>query len=202
MKNTVSLKWLLARMYEPDLIIVDCRSELGKPGAGHSAFEAGHIPGAVHLDTELDLSGPLSEHGGRHPLPSVERLADVFSKASISRDKRVVAYDDQGGLIASRLWWLLRYTGHEHVFVAEEGFLAWRERGYPVTQDKPIVIPAKYAPVVQPQMIASMEDVREASAASSTGRAGGALLIDSREPQRYRGEAGPMMGRRPYSWRD
>ncbi|AJY74981.1 sulfurtransferase [Paenibacillus beijingensis] len=186
MNETVSLKWLLARLYEPDLVIVDCRSALGKPGAGREAFEEAHIPGAVHLDLEQDLSGPLAEHGGRHPLPEPARLAEVFGKAGISADKRVVAYDDQGGMMAARLWWLLRYTGHEAVYVTDQGFTAWREAGYPVTKDEPVRIPARYIPALKPEMLASVEDVRQAS------ESGDIVLIDSREPRRYLGEEEPI----------
>lgn len=92
-------------MYEPDVVIADCRFLLGQPDAGRLAYETGHIPGAVYLDLEKDLSAPVTEHGGRHPLPDPAVLASRLSKAGIGSNSRIVAYDDQGGMNASRLWW-------------------------------------------------------------------------------------------------
>lgn len=92
----VSPKWLLARMYEPDLVIVDCRFVLGSPESGQAAYAVSHIPGAVFLDIEEDLSAPVGPHGGRHPLPEPQELAARLGRAGISNASRVVAYDDQG----------------------------------------------------------------------------------------------------------
>ena len=115
MNNIVSLKWLLARLYESDIVIVDCRFLMGKPDAGRELYEASHIPGAVYLDLEKDLSAPLDEdgHGGRHPLPDIFDLTVALSRVGISNESRVVVYDDQGGAMASRLWWLLKYLGSQ-----------------------------------------------------------------------------------------
>lgn len=186
MNAIVSMKWLLARLYEPDLVIADCRFQLGKPDAGREAYEAGHIPGAVYLDLERDLSGPVGEHGGRHPLPDVEALAARLAAAGISNESRVVAYDDQGGAMASRLWWLLRYLGHDNVFVLDEGFGAWSREGYPVDSETRTVVPARFEPRVRPDMLADVEEVR-----LKRGQPG-VILIDSRESPRYRGEVEPI----------
>lgn len=134
MKSIVSKRWLLARLYEPDMIIADCRSLLGQAGAGRTQFNEDHIPGAVHFDLEEDLTAPLAEHGGRHPLPDVDTLAARLSRAGINAASRIVAYDDQGGMMASRFWWLLRYLGHEQVYVLEEGYSAWKEAKFPLRQ--------------------------------------------------------------------
>lgn len=187
MKNIVSMKWLLARLYEPDLVIADCRFQLGNPDAGRQAYEESYIPGAVYFDLEKDLSGPVGEHGGRHPLPDMDELAEKLSKAGIDETVRVVAYDDQGGAMASRFWWLLRYMGHEKVYVMDQGFAAWKEAGFPVTGAKPpIRVPKKFVPRVQEGMLAGVEDVRRAV------REGTDVLIDSREGPRYRGEVEPL----------
>ncbi|WP_340399024.1 sulfurtransferase [Paenibacillus sp. FSL H8-0079] len=203
MKNIVSMRWLLARMYEPDVVIADCRFLLGQPEAGRQAYEAGHIPGAVYLDLEKDLSSPLSTHGGRHPLPDPAVLASRLSKAGIGSNSRIVAYDDQGGMNASRLWWLLRYIGHEQVYIMDEGFSAWKNAKFPVTTDVPVQIPSSFEVNVQPAMLASVEDVQQASASGS------AVLIDSRDARRYAGleepidaKAGHIPGALNYFWKD
>jgi thiosulfate/3-mercaptopyruvate sulfurtransferase len=185
----VSAKWLLARLYEPDLVIVDCRFTLGKPLEGQEAYRAERIPGAVHLDLERDLSGGIGKHGGRHPLPDIGELASKVGKAGIDGSVRVVAYDDQGGAMASRFWWLMRYMGHEKVYVMDGGFSKWKEAGFPVTSAEPdIKIPKRFVPELQEGMLASMEEVH-----SKLGQFGeGLWLIDSRERPRYLGETEPI----------
>jgi thiosulfate/3-mercaptopyruvate sulfurtransferase len=187
MRNVVEMKWLLARLYEPDIVIVDCRFQLGQPVAGREAYEREYIPGAVYFDLEADLSAPVSAHGGRHPLPDMDALAAKLGKAGIDSSIRVVAYDDQGGAMASRFWWLLRYMGHEQVYVMNQGFTAWKNAGYPVTNAvPPIRVPKKFVPQLKPVMLASVEDVRKAIHERSE------VLIDSREAPRYRGEVEPI----------
>lgn len=186
MKHVVSLKWLLARLYEPDLVIVDCRFAMGQPDAGRAAYEEAHIPGAVYLDLERDLSDPVGEHGGRHPLPDAAELAGRLSRVGIGNDTRVVAYDDQGGAMASRLWWLLRYLGHENVFVLDEGFSAWKREGFPVNAEQKTLIPATFLATVQHNMLVEMDEVRESLGDD------GIVLVDSREAPRFRGEVEPL----------
>jgi thiosulfate/3-mercaptopyruvate sulfurtransferase len=187
MRNIVPMNWLLARMYEPDLVIADCRFRLGQPDAGREAWRQGRIPGAVYFDLEKDLSSPVAEHGGRHPLPDPAALADKLGRAGIDGSVRVVAYDDQGGAMASRFWWLLRYMGHDQVYVMDQGFTAWKDAGYPVTDAPPPVrVPATFVPRLRADMLAGVDDVRRAVRERS------AALIDSREPSRYRGEAEPI----------
>jgi thiosulfate/3-mercaptopyruvate sulfurtransferase len=186
MKNVVSMKWLLARMYEPDLVIADCRFQLGKPDWGRTAYAESHIPGAVYLDLERDLSAPVGEHGGRHPLPDVAALTGTLSRVGIGNGVRVVAYDDQGGAMASRLWWLLKYLGHEQVYVMDEEFSAWVKARYPVSAERKTPIPSPFYATVQHNMLAEVDDVRERLGSDI------AILIDSREAPRYRGEVEPI----------
>lgn len=186
MDNLVSNRWLLARLYEPDLVIVDCRFQLGKPDSGRSAYAESHIPGAVYLDLEKDLSAPVGEHGGRHPLPDVEELAKRLGKAGISNESHVVVYDDQGGAMASRLWWLLSYLGHSSVYVLEEGFTAWQKAGLLVSSEEKVIFPKVFVPQPQQDMLADMQEVK-----AKLGMAG-VVLVDSREAPRYRGEAEPI----------
>ncbi|WP_211747475.1 sulfurtransferase [Paenibacillus sp. Marseille-Q4541] len=188
MNSIVSMKWVLARMYEPDIVILDCRFALSNSAAGGTAFQEDHIPGAVYFDLEQDLSSPVEPdgRGGRHPLPDINMLAERLRKSGISNESRVVVYDDQGGAMASRLWWLLHYMGHEEVYLMDEGFSAWKAAGFPVTQEEPIRIPASFTPHIQPELLASVEDVQEASTAGSS------ILVDSREHARYLGQEEPI----------
>ncbi|MEC0183140.1 sulfurtransferase [Paenibacillus peoriae] len=219
MKSIVSKRWLLARLYEPDIIIADCRSLLGQAGAGRTQFNEDHIPGAIHFDLEEDLTAPLGEHGGRHPLPDVDTLAARLSRAGINAASRIIAYDDQGGMMASRFWWLLRYLGHEQVYVLDEGYSAWKEAKFPVTADQPVRIPSTFVANVQSQLATDIQEVREISLQLSQTELNGKgsegaprnplLLIDSREPRRYAGleepidtKAGHIPGAVNYFWKE
>ncbi|WP_238655138.1 sulfurtransferase [Paenibacillus piscarius] len=232
MDSTVTKRWLLARLYEPEQTIVDCRFNLNDPGEGRALYEAGHIPGAVYLDLKLDLSAPEAEHGGRHPLPDPQVFAARLSKLGISNDTRIVAYDDEDGMNAARLWWMLRYLGHEQVFILEGGFSQWKAEKYPVTDHQPVRVPSSFTANVQPQMLADIDEVRQISAKLVQARAGertgdsaeagaGAVLstnaasptlpvlIDSRSNDRFRGmnetmypKAGHIPGAVNYFWKD
>lgn len=186
MNNIVTMAWVKEQIGAPDVVIADCRFVLGKPEAGREAYEASHIPGAVYLDLEKDLSAPVDEHGGRHPLPDIFDLTLALSRAGISNETKVVAYDDQGGAMASRLWWLLKYLGHEQVYVMDEGFSAWTNAGHPVTDEVIEPAPVKFLAVVEHTMLVEMDQVQELLGKE------GVTLIDSREAPRYRGEVEPI----------
>lgn len=206
MDTIVSIRWLLARLYEPEMVIADCRFLLTDPEAGRKAYTEDHIPGAVYLHLEEQLSSPVGSHGGRHPLPDPGALAAELGRAGITRNSIVVAYDDQGGAYASRLWWLLRYLGHDRVYVMDEGYSAWKAAKFPVTDSQPIRIPAVYSPKPHPEMLVSMEEVRSVSQDDGDSSP---VLIDSREPRRYAGleepidaKAGHIPGAVNYFWKD
>jgi thiosulfate/3-mercaptopyruvate sulfurtransferase len=182
----VSLEWLVDHLDDPDVRIVDCRFVLGNPQAGLLAYLEGHLPGAFYFDLEQDLSGKVGLHGGRHPLPILEELADKLGAAGIDRSVKVVCYDDQGGAMASRFWWLLKYMGHANVALLEGGYTHWKERGYPVTADVPSATPRRFEIELQPGMIVEMQEVRERLNEEQT------ILIDAREEARYRGLHEPI----------
>lgn len=193
MSHVITPEALHARLGEANLVIADVRFILGQPDAGRTAYETSHLPGAVYLDLERDLSAPVEAHGGRHPLPSAEAFAAAAGRAGIGADSVVVAYDDQGGAMASRLWWLLRYFGHDAVYVLDQGFAGWQAAGYEVTAALPNAAPARFEPAPRADWLADAARVREAVAArAGSADAGGAarqaVLIDSRDPARYRGE--------------
>ena len=122
-----------------DWAVLDCRHDLARPEWGASAYAAGHIPGALYAHMDRDLSGPITPTSGRHPLPSVERLAETLGRWGIDDRTQVVAYDQGNGAYASRLWWLLRWLGHPNVAVLNGGFAAWQQAGLPIEVSQPEV---------------------------------------------------------------
>ncbi|WP_037290817.1 sulfurtransferase [Saccharibacillus sacchari] len=160
MQNIVSNKWLLARLYEPEQTIVDCRYILGQPDSGREAFEQEHIPGAIYMDLKKDLSAEATDHGGRHPLPEPEVFAAKLAKLGIGNDTRVIAYDDEGGMNAARLWWMLRWIGHENVAVLDKGFTAWKEAGFPVGDKQAVRVPSTFIPNVQQHLVTDVNEVQ------------------------------------------
>jgi len=182
--HTVPVGWLAERLGQPNLVIADCRFNLGHKGDGQAAYQAGHIPGAIYLDLERDLSAPIGIQGGRHPLPDPEQLAALFSRIGIDETTTVVAYDAQDMAMAARLWWLLRYLGHERVYILDGGFPAWEAAGLPVTQEVPAPTPRTFISRLRPEMLVTAEQV--------LARPPQTVLIDSRAPERYRGEVEPL----------
>ncbi|MFC4183991.1 sulfurtransferase [Saccharococcus thermophilus] len=186
MEHIVSQAWLAERLNKEDVRIIDCRFHLNDPKRGLAEYIEDHISGALYFDLEKDLSAPISKHGGRHPLPPVEEVAEKLGAAGIDETVTVVAYDDQNGAMAARCWWLLRYLGHERVYVLDGGYTKWKENGYPVTDEIPTVSPRSFQPRLQPSWLATVDDVRRAV------REGSAVLIDSREWKRYAGIEEPI----------
>lgn len=192
MNPVVEPRWVLARMYEPDLVIVDCRFQPGEPDAGREAYEQDHIPGALYVDLEEDLSAPTGPHGGRHPLPAVADFAAAISRLGIDHETRVVAYDDQGGSMAARFWWLMRYHGHEKTFILNGGYSRWRMLGYPISDAKPpVIVPKTFVPNIQTDMVVHVDEVRRVLEQAQQG-VKNTVLIDSRELRRYLGEEEPV----------
>lgn len=187
MDNIVSKKWLLARLYEPDIVIVDCRFNLANPEQGQQEYTVERIPGAIYFHLEYDMSGPVLTHGGRHPLPDMQHFVFQLQKAGIRADSRIIAYDNQAGAMASRFWWLMKYVGHEHVGILEEPFSTWKMDGYPIDTGNPSIrIPCTYE-VKQPLVHAiSIEELK----ASMTNHS--VCLLDSREYNRYIGCEEPI----------
>ena len=155
---------------------VDCRWDLGDPEAGRRAYLAGHVPGAVFLDVERDLSDPPGRRG-RHPLPKPERFAAAASRAGIEDGVFVVAYGSMGG--AERLWWLLRHYGHDDCAVFDLD--AWRG---PLRGGEETVEPARFVP--RPRVGDTIE------ADELERRRDEVVVLDARVPERFRGEPNPI----------
>ena len=162
-----------------ELVLCDLRWSLTDPTHGRATYEAGHVPGAVFVDLDRDLSAPPGLRG-RHPLPAPEAFGKTLGRLGIDPDSEVVAYDDSGGAIAARLWWMLRAIGHSTSRVLDGGYQAWVDAGHEVETgwNEPVAVPYPtpkgYAGVVD------LEGLR------------GKTIVDARAGERYRGEVEPV----------
>jgi thiosulfate/3-mercaptopyruvate sulfurtransferase len=173
----ISAAELARHLGDPGWVVCDCRHDLADTEAGRRAYRASHLPGArfVHLDE--DLSAAKTGRNGRHPLPAPEAFARRLGELGVSSSSQVVSYDASGGYYAARLWWMLRWLGHEAAAVLDGGWNAWTAAGLPVTDEPPAATRARFEAKPRPALAASADAV-----------AGGGLLIDARAPNRYRGE--------------
>lgn len=186
--NLVGREWVWRQLDQDGsrLSIADVRFHPGDPEYGRRVYAQGHLPGAVFVDLKRDLTDPPGTHGGRSPLPSKERLADVFGRLGLKRGKPIVVYDDDLRPEAARLWWILRYLGHEQVYILEGGYNGWVSAGFPVTEAETVAVPASFVPDVRAERLADVEDVRAALTSGS------ATLLDSRDRRQYTGETAPQ----------
>ena len=182
----ISTDALAARLADANFVVVDCRFKLADVTWGEEAWKAGHIPGAAYAHLDRDLSGPKTGTNGRHPLPAVAALAQTFGRLSITSGRQVVAYDQDSGMFASRLWWLLRWLGHDAVAVLDGGFAKWIAEGRPTSiADEPReAVDFHAAP--RANMAVGVDEV------AAHMRDAGWRLVDARAPERYRGEIEPM----------
>ena len=168
--------------------IADVRWSLTGP-SGWEKYRQGHIPGAVYVDLDRDLSRPGGP--GRHPFPATEDFARFLGSIGVGPETHVVAYDDAGGSIAARLWFLLRVHGHERASVLDGGFQTWKAAGLPVTTDEP-----RIRAVDPPVLVLDRRRLAERAEVEAISRRkidqGGAILTDARAPERYRGEVEPV----------
>ena len=180
----VSVAELAAAIDDPALRIVDVRWYLGRPGDGRRSYEAGHLPGALFLDVDGDLADPPGTGPGRHPLPSPPAVRARLEAVGIGDGHRVVAYDDVGGWVAARLWWMLDDLGFESVAVLDGGFQAWVDAGLPVVRDVPSFPPAQLTLRDHWTGVIDRDELRS--------RLGTVRLLDARAAARYRGEIEPI----------
>lgn len=168
---------------EADWAIIDCRFSLGNTELGRRNYQQGHIPRALYAHLDENLSGPIIPgETGRHPLPQVEVLAETLAKWGIDSDVQVVAYDDMGGAIAARLWWMMRWLGHEQVAVLDGGWQAWQQAGYPTESEIHPRPSRRFTPQARPAGVKSAAQVLTLRT-DPTYR-----LLDARSADRYRGE--------------
>lgn len=186
LKYLVSFEWLKKHMNDDNVRVIDCRFELGNPMAGFEDYLKDHLPNAIYVDLEKDMSSGVQAHGGRHPLPNISKLISKLEGVGIDEKMKVVVYDDQGGAMASRLWWLLQYLGHNEVYVLESSYSDWKKMNFETTVEVPSFAATKFRASINEQMLSSMDEVKQAIKDEST------ILIDSREWLRYFGIEEPI----------
>ncbi len=182
----ISTDALAAGQNTEPVAVIDCRHSLEDPDWGRGEFETAHIPGAVFASIDADLSGAKTGTNGRHPLPDPAALVRTLGTLGIAKGMQVVAYDQDAGMYASRLWWLLRWLGHDAVAVLDGGFARWTSEGRPVASGPSHATPAPFSGTPRPDMIANADDVAARTRDSSY------RVIDARAPERYRGEVEPI----------
>jgi thiosulfate/3-mercaptopyruvate sulfurtransferase len=178
----ISTDELAARLVDPTLVVVDCRFDLTDAGWGERAFHDGHIPRAIYASLNRDLSGPKTGTNGRHPLPDPAALAHTFGRWGIGEGSQVVAYDQDAGSYASRLWWELRWLGHDAVAVLDGGWAKWTREGRAVSAAVEARAAGTFVPRLRPELLATIADVEQLPANEDW------RLVDARAPERFRGE--------------
>ncbi len=182
----ISTEELETHLADPDLVICDVRHDLSKPDTwGREQYAAGHIPGAIFVHLDTDLSAPKNGANGRHPLPTPERAAATFGRLGIARGRQVVAYDQGGGAYAARLWWMLRWLGFGSVAVLDGGYAKWSAEGRVVSTDVTEPTPAHFD-------IERVTPTVNATGVMASIPRQGLLIVDARAPERFRGEKEPF----------
>lgn len=191
----ISTADLAAHLDNPRWAVVDCRFKLDDKAAGRQGYLAGHIPGAVYAHVDEDLSGPIIPgKTGRHPLPTVEQFAATLGRWGIDNETQVIAYDDASGVFAGRLWWMLRWLGHDAVAVLDGDFRAWQAEGRPVVAGAGQRSPRAFVPHPRPAMQVSVEEML------ANVQSGRYKMFDARDEARYRGDVAgldPVAGHIP-----
>ena len=186
-KILISAHDLRAAQKENACLIVDCRFVLDKPDAAYEGFLKEHIPGAVYAHLDKDLSSPVSSISGRHPLPDSERFAQFLARSGWRPDLKLVAYDGAGGALAARLWWLMKYFGHNDSALLDGGFSAWKTAAYELESGPPSV--AGQAAVklhAHDELVLCTSDIIEGLGSESI------VLVDARARERFMGEIEPI----------
>jgi thiosulfate/3-mercaptopyruvate sulfurtransferase len=169
---------------DPRWAIVDCRFYLPEPSRGEAEYEAEHLPGAVYAHLDRDLSGPRTGKNGRHPMPSIEAMAERFSRLGLDHEVQLVAYDTSQGQIAARLWWMLRYLGHDAAAVLDGGLQGWKAAGLPLASGRESRERRRFVARPRSSMRMDLEDLLRERPTR--------ILIDARAPERFRGEVEPF----------
>jgi thiosulfate/3-mercaptopyruvate sulfurtransferase len=162
-------------------VVVDCRFSLADAQAGERAYLEKHIASAVYAHLERDLSGEANTDHGRHPFPSAEAMRATFGRLGINAGRQVIVYDDANGAIAARLWWMLRYMGHDTVAVLNGGWQQWVAGDYALRSGREVNAPVSFAGSARVDWLVLAEEVMNSD-----------LLVDSRAPERYSGEVEPI----------
>lgn len=194
-----ALKEKLAQKPE-NLVIVDVRFDLKDAHAGRKAYLENHIPDAIYLDLNQDLSSKAEKHGGNHPLPDINLFATKLGHVGIDQDTTVVVYDQGSDIFAGRLWWILDFLGSENVYILDGGYDHWVAAGNEVTEEVPLLNMKKFIAKPKLEAIVNIEQVKARDASTT--------LLDARAKERYlggheplHGKSGHIPGAKSYFWK-
>ena len=184
----ISVEELSSHIDDPQWALIDCRFTLLEPDLGRKDYLEAHIPGAVYAHLDENLCSPIIQGvTGRHPLPTVEKMAKQFSDWGIDNSVQVVVYDDAGGaMAASRLWWLLQWMGHDAVSVLDGGWSQWLRRGNSVLSGDESRAARQFVPQIRPDLLIETSEIYDRLQDPTLA------LIDSRAAERYSGEFEPI----------
>jgi thiosulfate/3-mercaptopyruvate sulfurtransferase len=185
-RTLISAAELAPHLADPDWLVVDCRFELGKPERGEDAYRAGHIPHAIYAHLDRDLAAPITPTSGRHPLPQPDQFAATLTRWGMTSSTQVVAYDADNAAYAARLWWLLRWVGHEAVAVLDGGFKAWIAAGLPTSTEVARRRAGHF--VARPNRDLWLDTGEVAERAQRADW----RLLDARAPERFAGKVEPI----------
>ena len=182
----VSTEELALHLDNPDWVVIDCRFTLTDTEAGMRSYTAGHIPGAHYAHLDNDLSSPVTEFTGRHPLPDPAALAKKLGTWGIDASKQVVVYDDTFGAMAVRLWWLLKWLGHDNAALLDGVYPKWLRENRPVSKEHHSVNPVTFVPNIRHHLVVDADEVQQQLDNNSC------VLIDARAEERFSGEIEPL----------
>ena len=185
-KTTISEKDLKKNINNNDFIIFDTRCDIKDSGYGIDSYTEGHIENSIFVDVDTDLASEKQQGTGRHPLPKVDVFCDKLSHWGMENNKQVIVYDDAGGAFAGRLWWMLKWLGHESVAVLDGGLNSWVKNGNSLVTTPTLFEKSYFEPKIQTNMIASLADVENAQYAMDS------VLLDARSKERYEGINDPV----------
>ena len=185
-KTTISEKDLKNNISNNDFIIFDTRCDIKDSGYGIDSYTEGHIENSIFVDVDTDLASEKQQGTGRHPLPKVETFCDKLSHWGMDNNKQVVIYDDAGGAFAGRMWWMLRWLGHEDVAVLDGGLNSWVKNGNKLITSPTLFKKSYFEPTINNEMIATLRDVENAQHVLNT------ILLDARSKERYEGISDPV----------
>lgn len=179
--TTISVANLAKHVDDPAFVIFDCRHELTNPEFGIKAYAHSHIPNARFAHLDRDLAAPQTGRNGRHPLPDPNVFAGWLGRMGVSNDKQVIAYDNAAGVYGSRLWWMLRWMGHQNVAVLDGGWQAWLAAEHPVTAEVPVPKPSRFTGTPQKSPVDTKYVLEHLQSPDM-------VLIDARANDRYHGQ--------------
>lgn len=185
-KTLVSTELLARHLDDPDWIIFDCRFSLADSEAGINEYKKAHIPNARYAHLDHELSSPVTESSGRHPLPDFTLLAEKLGNWGVGNHSQVIVYDDAGGAFAGRLWWLLRCLGHDQAAVLDGGIKQWKKENRNLASDVPTHESKIFRLHLNDALWLKTGEVQEGLENHSI------YLLDARTPERYRGELEPI----------